>query len=307
MAGRWRPWARGLMAVLALVAVAALAVVAAGWSRRGGDPSVRVDRDLAYGSAGGRTLALDLYRPVLGASKGPRPAILMIHGGAWIKGDKREDRDLAEHFVRAGYAAVAINYRLAEDDASRYPAQLDDVRKAVRWVRKHAAEYDLDPDRLAAFGHSAGGHLAALLGTTEARDDPDPGLAGISSRVNCVVDCAGPTDFTDPPNPPIGPAIAWVVPNLFGKTRAEAPDAYREASPVARVDARSSPTLIVHGTEDVTVPIEQGRRFFVKLREAGVDARLVELEGEGHLFETPGAVRTWLAEMMAFLKAHLKP
>ena len=307
MAGRSRAWVRTVMAVLALVAVAALAVVAARWSRRGDDPSIRVDRGLVYGSAGGRPLELDLYRPGLGRWKGLRPAIAMIHGGAWIKGDKRDDRDLAEHFVRAGFVAVAINYRLAEDDASRYPAQLDDVQKAVRWVRKHAAEYGIDPNRVGAFGHSAGGHLAALLGTTETRDDSDPALAGTSSRVDCAVDCAGPSDFTDDANPPIGPAIAWVVPNLFGKAKAEAPEMYREASPIIHVDAKASPTLIVHGTEDPTVPIEQGRRLFVKLREAGVDARLVELEGEGHLFESPGAVRTWLAEMMAFLKGHLKP
>ena len=132
----------------------------------------------------------------------------MIHGGAWIKGDKAEDRDLAEHFVRAGYAALAVNYRLAEGRIQPLPPpQLDDVQKAVRWARKHAAEYGIDPGRIAAFGHSAGGHLAALLATTDTRDDSDPALAGISSRVNCAVDCAGPSDFTDAAAPAIGPEI----------------------------------------------------------------------------------------------------
>ncbi len=310
MNDRLRTWGRALGAVATLAGLGALAVVGASWSRRGEAPSPRVDRDLAYGSAGGRILRLDLYRPPSpgdGRPEPTRPAIVMIHGGAWVQGSKEGDRDLAEHFARLGFAAVAVDYRLAEDASSRYPAQLDDVQKAVRWVRKHAAEYGIDPNRVAAYGHSAGGHLAALLGTTDTRVDDDTALLGVSSWVDCVVDCAGPTDFTDPASPPVGPEIAWVVPNLFGKTSAEIPEVYREASPLARVTPRSSPTLIVHGTEDPTVPIDQSRRFFVGLRAAGVDARLIELPGEGHLFESPENVRTWLSETIGFLRKHLKP
>ncbi len=304
MTGRFRGGARFLAAALTLAAVAAVAVAASGWLRRARSP-VAVDLDVPYAMTGRGPIRLDVYRP-RGATT-PRPAILLIHGGGWVGGDKAEQADMADHFARAGFVAFAVNYRLATDDASRYPAPVDDVQRAVRWVRAHAREYGVDPARVGAFGHSAGGHLAASLGTRETRDDSDPALAGYSSRVSCVVDCCGPADFTTEESPPVGPSIADVVPSLFGRTRPEAPEAYRDASPVTHADARSAPTLIVHGTADDIVPIDQSRRLLRALREAGVEARLVELEGEGHGFESPANVRIWLAEMMAFFRLHLKP
>jgi acetyl esterase/lipase len=233
--------------------------------------------------------------------------VLLIHGGGWVEGDKSSQRDLAEGLTRSGFVAIAVGYRLAKDDASRYPAQVDDVRRAVRWVRAHASEIGVDPDRLGAFGHSAGGHLAAILGTTDLRGSGDPDLKNYSSRVRCVVDCSGPTDFTDEASPAVGPVIAWMVPNLFGKTRLEAPDAYRDASPVRHVDANSAPTLIIHGTNDDVVPIDQSRKLRDALSRAGVEVKLVEIEGEGHLFLPPEGRDRMIREAMDFLRRHLKP
>ena len=263
------------------------------------------EQDVVYGEAGGQPLKLDIYRPA-GPSKA-RPGVLLIHGGGWVEGDKSSYRDLGAGLARAGYVAIAVGYRLAKDKSSRYPAQVDDARRAVRWVRAHADEIGVDPDRLGAFGHSAGGHLAAILGTTDSRGTADPAPEGYSSRVNCVVDCCGPADFTDESSPPVGPSIAWMVPNLFGKTRAEAPDAYRDASPVAHADARSAPTLIIHGTADDIVPLDQSRRLRDALAGAGVEVKLVELEGEGHLFQGKENADRMLRETMAFLRRHLKP
>jgi acetyl esterase/lipase len=262
-------------------------------------------QDVVYGEAGGKSLKLDIYRP-LGITN-PGPGVLLIHGGGWVEGDKSSQRDLAQRLTRAGFVAIAVGYRLAKDDASRHPAQIDDVQRAVRWVRAHAGEVGVDPDRLGAFGQSAGGHLAAILGTTESRGTGDPTLKEYSSRVNCVVDCCGPADFTDESSPPVGQVIAWMVPNLFGKTRAEAPDAYRDASPVAHVDANSAPTLIIHGTADEVVPLDQSWRLRDALAKVGVEVKLVELEGEGHLFLGKESGERMLRETMDFLSRHLRP
>ncbi len=289
---------------LAMVTVAAVAVAAVVWRKQAESP-VLAELDVVYGRAGEVPLRLDVFRPR--EAKGPRPAVLMIHGGGWVRGSKELEHLLADHLARAGFVAVAVGYRLAVDDASRYPAQVDDVQRAVRWVRANAGRYGVDPSRIGAFGHSAGGHLAASLGTRETRDNTDPALAPFPSRVACVVDCAGPVDFTDDENPPLANGAMEFVSSLFGKSRSEVPEAYRDASPLAHVDARSAPTLIVHGTADDVVPVEQSRRFFRGLRASGVEARLVELEGEGHSFESPDNVRIWIGEMMGFLRAHLKP
>ena len=171
--------------------------------------SVRMIPDVEYGRVGATSLRLDVYQP-RGWSFSSRPALLLIHGGGWVEGDKQGEQEMAEFLVPRGFVAFAINYRLAHKGQDCYPAQALDVRRAARWVRVHAREYGADPDRLGAVGWSAGGHLAALLGTTDQADPADPNSA-LPSRVDCVVDTAGPTDFTDESSPPLGSPAADLV------------------------------------------------------------------------------------------------
>jgi pectinesterase len=150
--------------------------------------------DLAYAVQGGEKLLLDIYLPPEPGSR-PRPAIVLIHGGGWTSFDKGTMRRMASFLARSGFVAVAVNYRLLQGSQNRWPAQLDDVQRAVRWVRANASKYNIDASRIGAFGHSAGAQLASLLGMEETRDNSDVALAGYSSRVQAVVDVSGPTDF----------------------------------------------------------------------------------------------------------------
>ena len=173
-------------------------------------------------------MLLDAFRP--NGELKTRPAILFVHGGGWSGGDKKDFRDLAIGATNAGYATFSVGYRLATEKTNKYPAQIDDVQRAVRWIRAHAARFGVDPNRIGALGASAGGHLVALLGTRDTRDNSIAELTAYSSRVTCVVDMFGPTDFTLQ-NVGLSPAADGIVLNFFGKTPQEAPAAYRDASP----------------------------------------------------------------------------
>ena len=224
-------------------------------------------------------LLLDVYRPTEG--DGPRPAVVVIHGGGFQVGDRTFMAAHAEALAAIGYVAVNIEYRLTtpEDLDNLWPAHLDDAQRAVRWLRAHADEYGVDPERIASYGHSAGGTLAALLGVRDTRDetaaDDDPDLAGLSSRVQCVVGLAPATDFTIP-------AMAEQYPIVFGATIEEDPDAYADASAVSFVDEESAPMLLVHGVEDIDVPVEHSRLLAAALEEAGVEVELVEIPDGYH-------------------------
>ena len=156
--------------------------------------SVSVQQDIPYGDAGGQKLLLDLYLPAENGSR-PRPAIVLIHGGGWVGADKSTMRGMGNFLARTGFVAASVDYRLLRGNENRWPAQLDDVQRAVRWLRANARKYNIDPNHIGAFGHSAGAQLAALLGMEDTRDTSDPALAKYSSRVQAVVDVSGPTDF----------------------------------------------------------------------------------------------------------------
>jgi acetyl esterase/lipase len=255
--------------------------------------SLATDPNVVYGNTGGQDLLLDVYRPLPDKQNGS--AVILIHGGGWQSGSKEDMAVFGDYLSRAGFVAFSVNYRLATRHSNKYPVQLADVQLAVRWVRAHADDFGIDPGRVGAFGHSAGGHLAALLGTTENQ----------AIRVDCVVDTCGPTDFTDKDHPPVGPTLKWLVPNLFGKTFDEAPELYRDASPIAHVSPRSCPFLIIHGTNDELVPIEQSIRLHSALKRAGVESTLLSIEGEGHLFEKPDNQKRWIDESIGFFERHL--
>ncbi len=183
------------------------------------------------------------------------PAVLLIHGGGWQSGSRQGMRAYAQSFVAKGIVAIPIDYRLADGSpATRWPAQLEDVQLAVRWVRAHARELDVDPEHICAMGGSAGAELSLLLGILPAieRGDMADRMAGISPRVNCVIAVSAPTDFeTWGPHPVIDQ-------KLFGQPTREQRVA---ASPVLRLGSEAPPMMIVHGAADRAVPFAQAQEL----------------------------------------------
>ena len=241
-------------------------------------PAITAERGVVYGHTDGAPLLLDIHRALAGHA--PRPAVVLIHGGGMWTGSRVDMADMAIELARAGYVAFSIDYRLvdAATGRNRWPAQLDDAQRAVRWVRAKAGDYGVDPVRVGTLGWSAGGQLAALLGMRETRDKGDPVLAAYSSRVTCVVDLAGDVDlaaYTEPP------ALEEVV-ALVGGTPNEVPDRYRDASPLAWIDDQTVPFLVMHGSADDVVPLTHSRLLVAALRGDGAPVRFLEMEGLGH-------------------------
>ena len=257
------------------------------------------ERGVAYGTVADEPMLLDVYRPPARATL--RPAVICVHGGGMWTGSRADMADPARELARAGYVTFATDYRLVEAATGRHrwPVQLDDVQCAVRWVRANAAQYGLDPGRVGAFGWSAGGQLAALLGTRDTRDAASP-LAAHPSRVACVVDLAGDMDLAAYTSPP---ALDEVV-ALLGGTPEEAPERYRDASPLSWIDAQTVPFLVIHGALDDVVPVAQSRQLVSALRAARVEVEYEELPDAGH------GDLTWFRvgpAVLAFLGRHLRP
>jgi acetyl esterase/lipase len=270
--------------------------------------AITSESDVEYGTVAERPLLLDVVRPARKAER-LRPAIVFVHGGGWIAGDKSEMRPLAETAARAGFVCFNINYRLSFGAENTWPIPLDDTQRAVRWIRANAARYGVDPARIGAMGTSAGGHLVTFLGTSETLDNSDPALAQYSSRVQCVVDLFGPSDFTDPKMGDVPAALMAndLLRQFLGGTPAEMAAAARAASPLWRVDEKSAPFLIFHGRNDALVSPAQSERLHAALQQAGVESRLVILEGEGHMWKRPDSHERCAAEAVAFFQRHLKP
>jgi acetyl esterase/lipase len=262
-----------------------------------------VAENVVYGTSGGTELLLDVVSPA-GAGVN-RPALLLIHGGGWAAGNKQSMRPWATRFAGSGFVCFAVGYRLVKPNANKYPAQIDDVQRAVRWVRHNAAKYGIDPKNIGAIGASAGGHLVALLGTRETRDKGSDDLSAYSSKVQAVVDVFGPSDFTVAVDEGISAAAIGIVANFLGKLPAEAPDLYKEASPVHHVTGDDAPFLIFHGTIDPLVPIAQSRILHKALTAAGVKSKLIEFEGEGHGLNKPANNETLATESITFLRKEL--
>src|SRR6202041_2702835 len=224
-----------------------------------------VHSNITYGMAGGETLLLDIFEPANNSGKS-RPAVVLVHGGGWTNFDKSTMRALAQFLALAGFVAVPVDYRLFHDDATRWPAQLDDVQRAVRWLRANSSKYNIDADHIGAFGHSAGAQLAALLGMEDTRDNSDPALARYSSRVEAVVDVSGPSDFTTGRDADSDPFFT----TFFGGDYEHHPEIWQEESPIFHVSKKASPFLIVQGTRDDTVPIAQAQDLADKLKRARV-------------------------------------
>jgi acetyl esterase/lipase len=270
-----------------------------GTFQQAGAEGVAVEADVPYASVNGSVLRLDIYQP---ADRGAaiRPGALLIHGGGWTSLDKSTMRSMGQFLALHGFVAFSVDYRLLQGAENRWPAQLDDVQRAVRWIRANATRYGVNPDRIGAFGHSAGAQLAALLGMEDTRDNSDSRLANYSSRVQAVVDVSGPSDFTADNTRENGPFLK----NLLGADYAQHPEIWREASPAFRVSADTAPFLIVHGTQDQSVPISQAEELFKKLQAAGKQVSFIKVN-DAHTFVTPEARRQLAIETIIFFKRYL--
>lgn len=245
----------------------------------------RVIRDLGYVTNGHPRQKLDLYLPAQGTNL---PLVVWIHGGAWLAGSKEQCRALP--LLKEGFAVASVNYRLSQH--AIFPAQLEDCKAAIRWLRAHARLYGIDPDRIGVWGESAGGHLAALLGTTGDITEFDTGEnLDVSSRVQAVCDWFGPTDFIQMNRFPEGQnhnAPASPESRLIGGPILENKDKARRANPITYVSKDDPPFLIMHGDKDRVVPINQSELLAEALKSAGVKVTFHVVGGAGHGFGGEG-------------------
>jgi acetyl esterase/lipase len=264
-------------------------------------PEVEMFKDVVFGKGGKQELKLDLARPKEG--EGPFPAIVCIHGGGWVRGDRKQLTQTVEALARSGFVAVTIDYRLAPE--YHFPAPIEDCKTAVRWLRANAKDYRIDTDRIGVVGFAAGAHLACLLGVT-GRDDGLEGSGGNaeqSSRVQAVASFFGPTDLAWPHwNKEV--VEGNLVP-LLGGTLKEKPELYRKASPLTYARKDAPAFLFFHGTEDQTIPLEQSERFATKLHDLGNTAILVKVEGEGHTWKGQNLLAC-MERMLTFFNEQLK-
>jgi len=267
-------------------------------------PGTRALRDLAYVENGHAQQKLDLYLPEKAA--GPLPVIIWIHGGAWRAGNK--GMCPATRFVEHGYAVASVEYRFSQH--APFPAQIEDCKAAIRWLRAHAAEYSLDPERFGVWGSSAGGHLVALLGTSGDVKalETTGGNLDRSSRVQAVCDWFGPTDltvFASTPGYEGHAAAGSPESSLIGGAVLENKEKAARANPIPYVTKDDPAFLIVHGDRDPTVPPNQSKLLFEALRKAGVSAHLHIIHGAGH--GGPGFGGRDIDEMVSgFFEARLK-
>jgi acetyl esterase/lipase len=286
---------RSLALAVAVFLIAATAVQAATVS-----PAENGDFEAKYGETYVERetgpLKADLYIP---KSTGLHPGVLVVHGGAWAMGTRAQLSGIAQLLAKSGFCAVAISYRLAPQ--SKFPAQIEDCKEAVRWMREHAEELKLDPNRIGGFGYSAGAQLVALLGTTDAAD----GLEGTakpakkpSTRLQAVVGGGAPCDFR------AMPLDEEFLGFWLGGTRREVPDQYRLASPAAFITADDPPMFFFHGERDELVPLSLAQGMCDQLKLCGCSSDLYVVPMIGHT--AAGMDRTAIQKGIDFLSQQLQ-
>lgn len=268
--------------------------------------SVRAVENVTYVVRGEHQLQLDLYLPARPPSS-PLPAIVFVHGGGWQTGVRANFTPMAIRMAERGFAAATVSYRLSPE--ARYPAAIHDVKAALRWVRAHAADYGIDPDRIAVSGGSAGGQIASLVGVTNGIGsfDPDGGANAVSSAAQAIVNIDGLSDFTseaarkEEDNPAKQPSAAGA---WFGGTYAQQTALWREASPTFHVGPKTPPILFI-GSAQARFAV--GREEMVqKLKAQGIATQTVLLPETPHSF---WLFDPWLdptvEATVAFLRAHM--
>lgn len=233
---------------------------------------IRQDSGIPFAQPDGQTLTLNLYRPL---QQGTYPAVVVIYGGAWQRGCPDSNAQFSQYLAARGYAVWAISYRHAP--RYRFPAQIEDVRSALRFIRDYASEYDTDPNRVALLGRSAGGHLAMLAGY-ESSDLP----------IRAVVSYYSPIDlakgYYDPPSPdPIN--VRAVLKTFIGGDPQQFPEQYKQASPIHVVQPNLPPSLLVYGGQDHLVKVKFGRAMRQKLQSKGNTAVMIEIPWAEHAFD----------------------
>jgi triacylglycerol lipase len=253
---------------------------------------IEVIRNEVYAQPAGEQLLADIYRP---AGEAPRPGVLVVHGGAWTIGNKAHLSFAAREFARAGFCAVAINYRLAPKH--KFPAQLEDCLAAVNWMRANAQKYAIDSDRIAGYGYSAGGHLVALMGAGALPRPAEEPAANRLPPLQAVVAGGTPCDFRTLP------AESRVLEYWLGGPRKQLPELYCLASPAHYVSALCPPTLFFHGEEDSLAPLPTVKEMSTQLLRAGATSELYIIPGKGHVLSMFDEAA--LRRSIEFLKRHL--
>jgi acetyl esterase/lipase len=227
--------------------------------------------NVAYGSDPAQIM--DIYVPT---DNKVHPAIVLLHGGAWVSGDKQALSPIADYFAKQGYTVANINYRLATLTSNQYPTAIEDAHVAVLFLQRKATAYKMDGNRIAAFGTSAGANLALSLGT--------------QGWVDAVVDFYGPADFTDPnflaENFQGQSCSQFLEKYYFGVSFTQNPSFYANASPLDNISTRMPPTIIFHGSLDQLVPVAQSENLQEQLHDVGIVSKLNIETGLGHGFLT---------------------
>ena len=261
-----------------------------------------IERDVDYLGAARKEKA-DLYLPTNTPAGILRPAMLIIHGGGFNDGDKARPREIGfcTNLATRGYVCLNINYKLSRPDArdkATWPQCVYDAKTAVRWLRKNAARLQIDSERIGVMGGSAGGNLAAMLATTEARDglEGDGPYQEFSTKVACAVDFYGAVKLME-----------YHDMKMFSKTRAEAPELYEKGSPVNHVSNGDAPMLVSHGSADRTVSITQSETLVEALKKAGVEVEFLVVPDGQHSYGLNPKQKDLRPAVFAFLDKHLKP
>ena len=257
---------------------------------------VTVENDVVFGKGGDRDLKCNVYWPPQQGDR--RPALLLIHGGGWTGGDRSQLHGYGILLGRLGYVCVATEYRLAP--ASKWPAQIHDVKACLRWMRANASHLGIDPEKIAVSGNSAGGHLSLMLAGTQNMPEfeGDGGNAGVGTEVAASIAFYGPAQLYGSDR--LGREMGF----LFGDGYGE--DVARGASPIDHVKASYPPTLLITGNQDELVPVESSFKMYRAITDAGAKAELHVYEGAPHGFDAMRDFGRQCAEIMTlFLDRHV--